>query len=161
VRYSEDHQQTSFSESDMYKHLLIATDGSELAQRAVTQGCELAKALGSKATIVTVTEPWRMVAPAEVAVVYPIEDYEKAAASNASKILADAASAAAKVGITCETVHIKDEFPAEGIVQAAQARACDLIVMASHGHRGLVEFVLGSQAHRVVTTCAVSVLICR
>jgi nucleotide-binding universal stress UspA family protein len=102
-----------------------------------------------------------MVAPAEVAVVYPIEDYEKAAASNASKILADAASAAAKVGITCETVHIKDEFPAEGIVQAAQARACDLIVMASHGHRGLMEFVLGSQAHRVVTTCAVSVLICR
>lgn len=145
----------------MYKHLLIATDGSELAQRAVAQGCELAKALGSKATIVTVTKPWRMVAPAEVAVVYPIEDYEKAAASNASKILADAASAAAKVGITCETVHIKDEFPAEGIVQAAQARACDLIVMASHGHRGLMEFVLGSQAHRVVTTCAVSVLICR
>lgn len=145
----------------MYKHLLIATDGSELAQRAVAQGCELAKALGSKVTVVTVTEPWRMVAPAEVAVVYPIEEYEQAAASNANKILADAASAAAKAGLSCETMHIKDQFPAEGIVETAQARACDLIVMASHGHRGLMEFVLGSQAHRVVTTCAVSVLICR
>jgi nucleotide-binding universal stress UspA family protein len=149
------------SANDMYKHLLIATDGSELAQRAVSQGCELAKVIGSKTTIVTVTEPWRVITPPEVAVVYPVEEYEKAAASNANKILADAASAAAKAGISCETVHIKDEFPAEGIIQAAQARACDLIVMASHGRRGLMELVLGSQAHRVVTTCTISVLICR
>jgi nucleotide-binding universal stress UspA family protein len=118
----------------------------------------LAKALGSNVTIITVTEPWRIVAPPEVAVVYPVEDYEKAAASNAKKILVDAASVATKAGISCETVHIKDEFPAEGIIQTAQARACDLIVMASHG---LMELVLGSQAHRVVTTCTIFVLICR
>lgn len=145
----------------MYKHLLIATDGSELAQRAILQGCDLAKALGSKVTIVTVTEPWRMAAPAEVAVVYPTEEYEEAAAANASKILADASVAAISAGVSPATVHIKDEFPAEGIVQTAQERGCDLIVMASHGHRGLMELVLGSQAHRVVTTCTMSVLICR
>lgn len=145
----------------MYKHLLIATDGSELAQRAVTQGCALAKAVGSKLTIVTVTEPWRMSAPAEVAVVYPIEEYERAAAENAKKILADASRAATKAGVSADTVHVKDEFPAEGIVQTARSRGCDLIVMASHGHRGLMELVLGSQAHRVVTTCHTSVLICR
>lgn len=149
------------SENDMYKHLLIATDGSELAQRALSQGCELAKALGSKLTIVTVTEPWRMTAPAEVSVVYPIEEYEIAAAETAKTILADASHDATKAGISCDTVHVKDEFPAEGIVQTAQARECDLIVMASHGHRGLMELVLGSQAHRVVTTGHTSVLICR
>lgn len=145
----------------MYKHLLIATDGSELAQIAVAQGFALAKAVNAKVTIVTVSEPWAPAAPAEVAIVYPVEDYERAAAANASKILADASAAGAKLQITCDTVHVKEEFPAEGIVETARARGCDLIVMASHGHRGLMRLVLGSQAHRVVTQSTTSVLICR
>ena len=145
----------------MYKHLLIATDGSELAQKAVAQGFALAKAVNATVTIVTVSEPWAPAAPAEVAIVYPIEDYERAAAANASKILADASAAGAKLQITCDTVHVKEEFPAEGIVETARARGCDLIVMASHGHRGLMRLVLGSQAHRVVTQSTTSVLICR
>ena len=65
----------------MYKHLLIATDGSELAQKAVAQGFALANAVNAKVTIVTVSEPWAPAAPAEVAIVYPIEDYERAAAA--------------------------------------------------------------------------------
>ena len=145
----------------MYKHLLIATDGSELAQIAVAQGFALAKAVNAKVTIVTVSEPWTLAAPAEVAIVYPVDDYERAAAANASKILADASAAGAKLQITCDTVHVKEEFPAEGIVETARARGCDLIVMASHGHRGLMRLVLGSQAHRVVTQSTTSVLICR
>jgi nucleotide-binding universal stress UspA family protein len=145
----------------MYKHLLIATDGSELAQKAVAQRFALAKAVNAKVTIVTVSEPWTLAAPAEVAIVYPVEDYERAAAANASKILADASAAGAKLQITCDTVHVKEEFPAEGIVETARARGCDLIVMASHGHRGLMRLVLGSQAHRVVTQSTTSVLICR
>ena len=145
----------------MYKHLLIATDGSELAQKAVVQGFALAKAVNAKVTIVTVSEPWTLAAPAEVAIVYPVEDYERAAAANASKILADASAAGAKLQITCDTVHVKEEFPAEGIVETARARGCDLIVMASHGHRGLMRLVLGSQAHRVVTQSTTSVSICR
>ena len=145
----------------MYKHLLIATDGSELAQKAVAQGFALAKAVNAKVTIVTVSEPWTLAAPAEVAIVYPVEDYERAAAANASKILADASAAGAKLQITCDTVHVKEEFPAEGIAETARARGCDLIVMESHGHRGLMRLVLGSQAHRVVTQSTTSVLICR
>jgi nucleotide-binding universal stress UspA family protein len=145
----------------MYKHLLIATDGSQLAQKAVAQGFALAKAVNAKVTIVTVSEPWAPAAPAEVAIVYPVEDYERAAAANASKILADASAAGAKLQITCDTVHVKEEFPAEGIVETARARGCDLIVMSSHGHRGLMRLVLGSQAHRVVTQSTTSVLICR
>jgi nucleotide-binding universal stress UspA family protein len=145
----------------MYKHLLIATDGSELAQKAVAQGFALANAVNAKVTIVTVSEPWTLAAPAEVAIVYPVDDYERAAAANASKILADASAAGAKLQITCDTVHVKEEFPAEGIVETARARGCDLIVMSSHGHRGLMRLVLGSQAHRVVTQSTTSVLICR
>jgi nucleotide-binding universal stress UspA family protein len=102
-----------------------------------------------------------MSAPGEVAVVYPVEEYEEAAAANARKILADVSAVAEKFGITCETVHVKDDFPAEGIVETANSRGCDLIVMASHGHRGMMRLVLGSQANRVVTHSTIPVLICR
>jgi len=145
----------------VYKHLLIATDGSDLAKKAVEQGLDLAKALNAKATIVTVTEPWIISAPDEVVANFPVEEYERAAAANAGRILKDVRDTAAHSGIACETVHVKDQFPAEGIVDTAKARGCDLIVMASHGHRGLMQLVLGSQANRVVTQSTTPVLICR
>ena len=145
----------------MYKHLLIATDGSDLAKKAVDQGLGLAKVLNAKATIVNVTEPWMVSAPDEVAAQFPVEEYENAATANASRTLKDAADAAALDGIVCETVHVKNQFAAEAIVHTAKARGCDLIVMASHGHRGLMQLVLGSQANRVVAQSSVPVLICR
>lgn len=109
----------------------------------------------------TVTEPFSANVPTEVAIVYPSEQYELAAEQSAGKILSDASFIAAKQGVCCETVHVKDQFAAEGIVTTAQKRGCDLIVMASHGHRGFMRLMLGSQAHRVVTQSTISVLICR
>lgn len=96
----------------MYKHLLIATDGSELAGKALTRGIELAKSIGARVTIVTVTETFSASVPAEVAIVYPVEQYELAAEQRAGKILSDALSVAAREGIRCEAVHVKDQFPA-------------------------------------------------
>jgi nucleotide-binding universal stress UspA family protein len=145
----------------MYAHILIATDGSELAGRAVEQGLTLAKTLGSKVTAVTVTEPWTAAVSGEWAVAFPVEEYEKAAALNAEKILKAVAETAARIGVACETVHVKDQFAAEGIVEEAKSRACDLIVMGSHGRRGIVKFVLGSQATRVLTHSTTPMLICR
>jgi len=145
----------------MYAHILIATDGSELAEKAVEQGLTLAKALGSKATAINVTEPWTAAVSGEWAVAFPVEEYEKAAAANAQKILERVNEAAQRIGIACETVHVRDQFPAEGIVEEAKARGCDLIVMSSHGRRGLAKFVLGSQATRVLTHSTIPMLICR
>lgn len=145
----------------MYAHILIATDGSELGGRAVEQGLTLAKTLGSKVTAVTVTEPWTAAVSGEWAVAFPVEEYEKAAAINAQKILAQVSEAAARIGVACETVHVKDQFAAEGIVEEAKNRSANLIVMGSHGRRGLVRFVLGSQATRVLTHSALPMLICR
>jgi nucleotide-binding universal stress UspA family protein len=145
----------------MYKHILIASDGSELAGRAVEQGLTLAKTLGSKVTAVTVTEPWTAAVSGEWAVAFPVEEYEKAAAANAKKILDAVSEAAARVGVACETVHVKDQFAAEGIVEEAKARNCDLIVMGSHGRRGIAKFVLGSQANRVLTHSTTPMLIVR
>ena len=79
----------------MYKHILIATDGSELAEKAVNQGLGLAKALGAKVSaVMTITEPRAAVVPAEVAIAFPIESFEKAAAAHAAECLAAVDSAA-------------------------------------------------------------------
>ena len=145
----------------MYKHILVATDGSDLAGRAVEQGLTLAKALGSKVTAVTVTEPWTAAVSGEWAVAFPVEEYEKAAAANAKTILDTVSAMAAHLGVACETVHVKDQFAAEGIVEEAKSRNCDLIVMGSHGRRGFAKFVLGSQATRVLTHSTTPMLICR
>ena len=145
----------------MFKHILIATDGSELAQKGVDQGLALAKALGAKVTAVTVTEPMAAMMVGEAAIALPLDDYDKAASANAAQILAGVGAAAAKAGVACDTLHVKDQYPAEGIVEAAKARGCDLIVMTSHGRRGLSKLLLGSQATRVLTLSEVPVLVCR
>jgi nucleotide-binding universal stress UspA family protein len=129
----------------MYQHLLIATDGSELAQKAVEQGLALASALNGTATAVTVTEPGNSVVPEE----------------NAERILSRFRDAAEMAGVPCDTLHVKNQCPADGIIDAAKLQGCDLIVMASHGRRGFAKFLLGSQANRVVTQSTIPVLICR
>lgn len=145
----------------MYKNILIASDGSELAQRAATQGLELAKLLKAKVTAVTVTEPWTSVVTGEMVLGFPYEEYEKTTAENAAAVLAGVTATAKKMDLACATVHAKDQFPAEGIIAAARDNGCDLIVMASHGRRGLAKLLLGSQATKVLTLSTVPVLICR
>jgi nucleotide-binding universal stress UspA family protein len=145
----------------MFKHILIATDGSDLAGKALADGLSLAKALASQVTIATVTEPWATQVTGEAAIGFPFEEYEKAMAANAAEILSKASEAASKAGVPCSTVHVKERHPADGILETAKARSCDLIVMASHGRRGLTRLLLGSQAHNVVTHSAIPVLICR
>jgi nucleotide-binding universal stress UspA family protein len=145
----------------MYKHILIATDGSDLAQKAVAQGMALAKSLGAKLTAVTVTEPWTAVVPGEMGMAFPIDEYEKGAAENASGILASVKQRSEEAGIACDVVHMADQYPADGIIAAAKDRGCDLIVMASHGRRGFSRLLIGSQANQVVVQSKVPVLIVR
>jgi nucleotide-binding universal stress UspA family protein len=145
----------------MFKHVLIATDGSELAERAAAQGLQLAKVVKANVTVVTVTEPWAAVVMGEAAIGFPYADYEKSAAESAVKILGRVTELAKKADMVCTSVHIKEQFPAEGIVAAAKDKGCDLIVMASHGRRGLAKLFLGSEAAKTLTLSTVPVLICR
>lgn len=145
----------------MYKNILIATDGSELADKAVSQGLALAKAVGAKATVVTITEPWTAVAPMEVGVAFPVDAYEEGASAQAKRILEKVDAQAKAAGLTCDVRHVRDQMPAEGIIGAAEEIGADLIVMASHGRRGLKRLILGSQANSVVTHSHVPILICR
>ncbi len=145
----------------MYKSILVATDGSELATKAVEQGLALARTLAAKVTVVTVTEPWTMIAPGEIGMTIPIDDFEAGVAEHAAKILNAVKLQAKTSGATCEVLHIKDRYPADGILEAAKDKGCDLIVMASHGRRGIARLLIGSQANRVVTHSPIAVLICK
>jgi nucleotide-binding universal stress UspA family protein len=144
----------------MYRHILIATDGSQLAEKAVLAGLTLAKDVGAKATAVTVSEPWATARTCHGSVVVPFDAYETASAEAASKSFASVCDLAKRFEVECATVHVKDQ-PAEGILQVASSRGCDLIVMASHGRRGLSRLILGSHATRVLTHSPVPVLICK
>jgi nucleotide-binding universal stress UspA family protein len=145
----------------MYEHLIIATDGSELARKAVDQGVALAKALGAKLTAVHVTLPWTAVAVGEVAISMPPENYGKMTTENAARILAIVTEAAKDAGVTCVAAHVESDSPAEGIIHAAKEHGADLIVMSSHGRSGLARLLLGSEANEVVCRANLPVLICR
>jgi nucleotide-binding universal stress UspA family protein len=148
----------------MYKHILIATDGSELATKAVEHGLALAKRDNARVTIVTVTEPWSAFDMAEEAREHlsdPVGRFEAIATAAANRILDGAAERGKAHGVACDRVHVESQHPAEGIVATAKNKGCDLIVMASHGRRGASRLLLGSQAYEVLTHCSVPALIVR
>lgn len=148
----------------MYKHILISTDGSELADKGVAHGLELAKSVGARATIVTVTEEWspvEMAGQVESGRRDVVLNYEKMAEESAQAILASAMELASERQVEATPLHVKDSHPAEGILEAAKDSGADLIVMASHGRRGVKRLFLGSQASEVLAHTTIPVLILR
>lgn len=147
----------------MYTHILISTDGSELAQKGVDHGLSLAKALGSKVTIITATEPFPIPTGTAAWVVTPneIAGYAAGRKKEAEDLLALVKATAEKMGIDANAVHVPDTRAATAILETAQQAACNLIVMASHGRRGVKRILLGSQAAEVVTSSLVPVLVVR
>ena len=149
----------------MYKHILISTDGSEVAQKGVDHGLSLAKILGARVTVITVTEPFPYYAAASSAGWAPlpvdISGYEEGRKDAAEKLLANVKVAAAKLGVEASVVHVPDSPPAEAIVETARTQGCSLIVMSSHGRRGLGRMLLGSQTAEVLAHSPVPVLVVR
>ncbi|MFK0686055.1 universal stress protein [Ochrobactrum sp. BD67] len=147
----------------MYTNILIATDGSELAEKGVDQGVALAKETGAKVTFVSVTEllpSYGIVVAAEWASSpAAFQEYREAITKAATEILTKAKAKATEIGVSAEAVHIENQSPAQGIVEAANARNADLIVIASHGRRGVNKLLLGSQAAEVLSLSTVPVLV--
>jgi len=148
----------------MYSKILIATDGSELAGEAVEHGIRLAESVGATVVIVTVTEAWsplEMADDIQAGILDATKVYEDAAARSAKAILEEAAKMAASTGVVSETRHVKDRKPAEGIMNTAELEECGLIVMATHGRRGLQRVLLGSQTAEVIALSKRPVLVIR
>ena len=148
----------------MYDRILIATDGSELAGKGLRHGLALAAALHVPVVVVTVTEPWMPAFDDALALsADPVlqQEYREGCASSAQRILEDAVAQASAAGVACETVHVPDGFPSDAIVQAVAEHRAGLVVMASHGRRGLGRVLLGSQTQAVLARSTVPVLIVR
>jgi nucleotide-binding universal stress UspA family protein len=147
-----------------YQQILIATDGSQLANQAVVHGLSLAKRYGAKVTAVTVTEMWSpqdMAQQSAAGEHRPTESYQRET-DVAARQTFDLVMQLAKIeGITCDTIHVSNRRPADGIMETARALHADIIVMASHGRRGIEKMLLGSQAAEVLALSTVPVLICK
>lgn len=149
----------------MYKNILIATDGSDVAARAIDHGLALAKAVGAQVTIVTVIEPFAVTgggyATVAGTVIDPLPELIEAQARAAHEIVAAAAKVAESAGVPVKTSVVDNSFAAEGINAEAAAIGADLIVMGSHGRRGLSRLLLGSQTSNVLAHAKVPVLVVR
>jgi nucleotide-binding universal stress UspA family protein len=138
----------------VYTHILIPTDGSELAGKAVQHGIALAKLIGAKVTMLTVLPPEMVTDDSQM------NEIRKARLQrHAEEMLGAVARQAA--GVACETIQVEHEDPYRAIIDAADSKGCDLIVMASHGRRGISAVVLGSETHKVLTHCRIPVLVYR
>lgn len=148
----------------MYSHVLIATDGSIIAQKGVEHGLKLAKSVGGKATIVIVTKPYPLqgtTVTGWVAGDNDIRRYDASQKEFADTVLGSAKQVADKIGIAPELLQVTADSAAEAIVEKAQELGCDLIVMASHGRRGVGRLLLGSQTAKVVQYAKTPVLVVR
>ena len=148
----------------MYKHILVSTDGSKLSAKAVRTAVRLAKALGAKVTGAYVLAPVAPPVYNEAMAYTPLfnaKRFKEQAVKEAKKALAAIEIEAETAGVPCSTLSTTNEHPWRGIVRAAQARKCDVIIMASHGRRGLAGLLLGSETNKVLTHSKIPVLVCR
>jgi nucleotide-binding universal stress UspA family protein len=145
----------------LFKNILVPTDGSDLAVKAVEQGVLFAKEIGAKITAATVTKPFHLLSVAPSQLEYTPIEYKKHAEAHAEKVLGTVSAAAKLAGVGCATLHMEHEHIYQAIIDAAMARRCDLIVMASHGRRGVSAVVLGSETAKVLTHSTIPVLVYR
>ena len=145
----------------MYTSILIPTDGSELAGKAVGHGIALAQRIGAKITALTVSPPFHTFTTDTQMIEDTPAQYKTRMQELANKTLGAVAAAARASDVACEVVHVEHEHPYRAIIDTADARGCDLIVMASHGRRGIAAIVLGSETVKVLTHCKIPVLVHR
>jgi len=145
----------------MYSHILIPTDGSKLAGKAVQHGIALAKQIGAKVTALTVSPPFHTLTTDTQMIEDTPAQYKARMHEHAEKILGAVAHTAQAASVACETAHVEHEHPYQAIIDIAASKHCDLIVMASHGRHGIAAIVLGSETVKVLTHSKIPVLVCR
>jgi len=145
----------------MYANILIPTDGSELAGKAVQHGIALAKRIGAKTTALTVLPPFHMFTTDTQMLEDTPARYKARMQEHAEKTLGAVEREARAAGVACETVRVEHEHPYQAIIETAGSKGCDLIVMASHGRHGISAIVLGSETVKVLTHSKIPVLVHR
>ena len=147
----------------MYRHILIATDGSVLAEKGVSHGLSLAKSVGAKVTALIVEAPFNVFDVRESRVRQMSEAFAQHAEltkQHAAMVLNHVADSAKAAGVPCQTVQVEHDHPYQAIITTAKDKGCDLIVMASHGRSGISAVLLGSVTNKVLTHTNIPVLVC-
>lgn len=144
----------------MFKHILIPVDGSPTAQQAVAKAAGLAQAFGSQTTVIYVIDPYPFTGLGSD-LAYGQAEYLSAAQAEAAEATEAARATLAAAGVTVQVEVVESHAVWRGITETAHARGADLIVMGSHGRRGLEKLVLGSVAQRVLAHATQPVLIVR
>ncbi len=145
----------------MFNHILLPTDGSELSAAAIKQGVRFAKSIGAKVTGLCVMQrqhpfSYETEIPTEV-----LEQVAKQCKDRAETYLAAIQKEAGESGVACDVVYENNDYPYEAIIRVAKQKGCDLIMMASHGRRGVGALLIGSETQKVLTHSRTPVLVFR
>jgi len=148
-------------EANMFRHILLPTDGSELSAAALQKGIQLAKALGARVTGLRVIQDVHYVG-CEAAIGPEFQEQAEAAVNKeVEENLFAIEKAAREAGVPCETEGVKRFQVFEAIIETADKKGCDLIIMASHGRKGVGALLLGSETQKVLTHSKIPVLVYR
>lgn len=147
----------------MFRHLLVPTDGSELALAAVERAVAFAKALNARITFFYAQPDFPLPVYGEGALIDPTtpEQFRKAAQEEANTILNAAKEKASEAGVEADTDTVVSDAPADAIIDAAERHGCDLIFIASHGRSGIARLLLGSVTNKVLSHTKLPVLVYR
>ena len=145
----------------MFKHILLPTDGSELSEAAIQKGVQFAKSINAEVTGFHVILPFHVFTLQTEMLEDTKEQYERQSKVQAEQFLGVIKKAAEKAGVRCDTDYVSSNHPYEMIIQAAEKKGCDLIMMASHGRRGVQGLLIGSETQKVLTHTKIPVLVFR
>jgi len=145
----------------MFKHLLVPTDGAALSEASVLMAVNLAKECGAPITGIHVIPEFHLLTYDTGMLADTRPEYAQHARTRAEQYLAFIKRAATQAGVLCDTTWAVSDHPYEAIINAAQKQHCDLIVMASHGRRGVQGILLGSETQKVLTHSRIPVLVYR
>jgi nucleotide-binding universal stress UspA family protein len=145
----------------MFKQILLPTDGSELSERAALAGISFAKEIGAQVVAVTVLPEFHTMTLNAEMVEDTKDQFDADMAQRGERYLAFISDAARSAGVPCSTVKLTSDDPYEAILAAAKERKCDLIIMASHGRKGIKGVLLGSETQKVLVHSDIPVLVYR
>jgi nucleotide-binding universal stress UspA family protein len=147
----------------MFKHILLPTDGSKLSGKAIKRGIDLAKKSRARVTAVHVVPEFKMMVDEGITMLSPTlkKRFEDEGRARAQKMLDEISRQARARGVRCATLCVASDLPYQQIIATARKKKCDLILMASHGRRGLSSMLLGSETAKVLMHSKVPVLVVR
>jgi len=145
----------------LYHRILLPTDGSEASQRAILAGVEFARDIGADVVGLTATPAFHVVSTDPDMVGDTADQYADASRERGRRLLDDVERAAREAGVPCQLEQTVSDEPWQAIIETARRLGCDLIVMASHGRRGLSSLLLGSETQKVLVHSTIPVLVHR